>query len=279
MRRIVHLSDLHFGKDELKRVEPLRELINTINPDLIVLSGDFTQRAKPIEFQRAQEFIKSLERPVFVVPGNHDVPLYNIFYRFLAPFRRYKKYISHDLAPFYADDEIAILGINSARSFAISSGRISAYQIDAIEKNIQTLNPSLTKIVVCHHPFDLPHTKNTHHNYTHKVVGRSKMAMDRLSKLGIDVFLSGHFHIHHIGDTTFRYKIKDYCALIIQAGTAISKRLRGEPVSFNVLHIEKETISIDHYTGSHNNEFYILGTQETFTKTREGWRRLALTTN
>ncbi len=273
MRKIIHLSDLHFGRVDHKRVDPLKKLIKKISPDMIVISGDFTQRAKESEFALAQKFIQDLSFPVFVVPGNHDLPLYNVVRRFHKPFTNYKKYISEDLSPLYIDDKVALIGINSARSVAISSGRINKKQIDKIEDEIKSIDNSLVKIVVCHHPFDLPASKKTHHNYTHKVVGRSKMAMERLAKLGIDIFLSGHLHVNHVGDSTLRYKIEGYSALIIQAGTAISTRSRGEPVSFNVLHINPTNVLIDHYSGDQNSVDYIHSSTEKFVRTEEGWKK------
>jgi 3',5'-cyclic AMP phosphodiesterase CpdA len=204
MKKIVHLSDLHFGKVDKKRVEPLFQILTEINPDLIVISGDFTQRAKEEEFIEAQEFIKKLSWPVFAVPGNHDIPLYNVFKRFGSPFENYKKYICTDLTPLYFDDEVALIGINSANPFTISAGKINETQVDYIEGCLTCLDPNIFKIVVSHHPFDLPYPLTN--PLTHKIIGRSKMAMKRLGKHGIDIFMSGHFHVHDVGDSTIRYK-------------------------------------------------------------------------
>lgn len=273
MKTIIHISDLHFGRVDHTRIDPLLDIVQKVHPDMVVISGDFTQRAKEKEFKDAKEFIKKLNHPVFVIPGNHDIPLYNIFKRFGSPFKRYKEFISEDLAPLYVDDEMALIGINSVRNFTISSGRISKKDIQAIEKNIQHLPKDLIKIVVCHHPFDLPMNANTHHKHTHKVVASSNMAMNTLAKYGVDMFLSGHLHVHHIGDSTFRYKIKDYSALIVQAGTAISKRSRGEPVSFNVIHLDRKTILIEHYKGERKHAGYELHSTEKFNFVQGTWKK------
>jgi 3',5'-cyclic AMP phosphodiesterase CpdA len=273
MRTIIHLSDLHFGKVDYKRIKPLLLLIKEINPDLVVISGDLTQRAKEEEFEEAKAFLAKIDKPLFVVPGNHDIPLYNIFKRIYRPFKRYFTFISPHLAPIYRDNEMALIGINSVRRWTISSGRISKKQIEQAEEYFKAIKNDCLKIVVCHHPFDLPIDKNTHHKHTHSVVARSKLAMKKLSKHKVDIFLSGHLHLQHIGDTTIRYKVKDYNALIIQAGTAISIRKRGEPVSFNVLKVEPKNIVVQTFAGEKDNDGFHLVLTEKFSRTDRGWKK------
>jgi 3',5'-cyclic AMP phosphodiesterase CpdA len=274
MRRIVHLSDLHFGRVDRRRVDPLVMLVKDINPDLVIVSGDLTQRAKESEFLEAKAFMERLNKPLFVIPGNHDIPLWNVFKRLSAPFMSYSRHISDDLSPFYADDEVAIVGINTVRNTTISSGRINARQLDQAEERLKAASPGAFKLVVCHHPFDLP-SANTHHKHTHKVVGRSNMAMKRLAAHGADLFLSGHLHVRHVGDTTTRYKVDGYSGLIVQAGTAISTRARGEPVSFNVLHLDRPHAVVDSYFG-HKNEpgFSLLHTERYAHSDQTGWKRI-----
>src|SRR6266478_4554390 len=113
MRSIVHLSDIHFGRVDAAVVGPLIEAINQIAPDVVAVSGDLTQRARSHQFKEARAFLDSLPRPQIVVPGNHDIPLHNVFLRFAQPFRKYRRYITDEMRPFYADDEIAILGVNT----------------------------------------------------------------------------------------------------------------------------------------------------------------------
>ena len=186
MKTLIHLSDLHFGKVDYKKIAPLIKVIEEIKPDMVVISGDFTQRAKEEEFKEAKKFIRRLNLPVFVIPGNHDIPLYNAFKRFRAPFKSYSKFISKDLSPYYEDEEISLIGINSVRRFAISSGKIHTNHIEEIERKIEHLDPKIVKIVVCHHPFDLP-PKNQIKKNTHKVVAQSKTAVQKLSKHKIDM--------------------------------------------------------------------------------------------
>ncbi len=115
MRTLVHLSDVHFGCVDYPTVDGLVEKINEIAPHLVVLSGDLTQRARSAQFIEARAFLDKLPKPQIIVPGNHDIPLHNVFDRFLHPLDKYKKYITDNLQPFYADEEIAIVGLNTAR--------------------------------------------------------------------------------------------------------------------------------------------------------------------
>src|ERR1700675_617851 len=129
MRTLAHLSEPHFGRIERATVRALIATVTEARPDIVVVSGDLTQRAKQREFQEASEFLDALPSPQIVVPGNHDVPLYNILARALKPLRNYQRYISNELEPFYCDDEIAIIGVNTARSLTLKNGRISHQQV------------------------------------------------------------------------------------------------------------------------------------------------------
>ncbi len=133
MRTIVHLSDLHFGRFDDNLVAPLLAVILEIAPDLVVISGDLTQRARPREFQQARAFLDLIGRPLLVVPGNHDVPLFNVAEKIVDPLRRYRRYITTDLAPVFEDEEMIAVGINSARRVAVQSGggRLNIRQVEA----------------------------------------------------------------------------------------------------------------------------------------------------
>ncbi len=129
MRTIVHLSDLHFGRLDPRMVAPLVAAVDAVGPDLVAVSGDLTQRARRSQFADAHAFLAALRFPRLVVPGNHDVPLYDIFTRFLRPLARYRRFIAADLEPVFADEEIIVIGLNSARSLTFGRGRLNALQI------------------------------------------------------------------------------------------------------------------------------------------------------
>src|ERR1041384_7960424 len=241
MRRIIHLSDLHFGRVNPVLLGPLTRTITEVEPDLIAVSGDLTQRARSYQFQEARSFLDSLPRPQIVVPGNHDIPLHNLFARFFEPLTKYKRYITDDLQPVYEDEELIIIGVNTARSSVFKGGRINRSQVGRLREKFCSLDDSVVKAVVTHHPFDLPEGYNER-----DLVGRAKMAMTGLAGCAAQLFLAGHFNITPTGPTK-RYKIHGPSALVVQAGTATSTRERGEANSFNVLRIAYPAITVEKY--------------------------------
>jgi len=242
MRTLVHLSDLHFGKVDATLLDPLRALVHRIAPDVVVVSGDLTQRAKSEQFEEAKAWLDTLPGPQIIVPGNHDISLYNVFRRFLQPLTRYKRYITDDLDPLFVDEEIAVLGVNTARSLTIKDGRVNKEQIATIKQQLSDLPPNVTRIIVTHHPFDLPKTYDED-----DLVDRAPMAMKAFSDCGVDLLLAGHLHTSHAGSTSERYQLSEYAALVVQAGTATSTRGRGEVNSFNVVRVEHDRIEVGRY--------------------------------
>lgn len=267
MRKIVHMSDLHFGRTDAAVVESLIEAVNQIEPDLVVVSGDLTQRAKSREFAAARAFLDRLPQPQIVVPGNHDVPLYNVYKRFVSPLRGFKKHITHDLSPFFRDDEIAVIGVNTARSLTIKDGRINKVQVAEISALFSVLDGSLFKIVVTHHPFDLPAGFSKDH-----LVNRAEKAMPEIAESGADIFLSGHLHVRHIVESAVRYRLASgRSGLIIQAGTATSTRGRGESNSFNLLECDGDRLTVRHYEYSNAERSFSVSSDNNFAKTAVGW--------
>lgn len=268
MRTIVHLSDLHFGRVDDALLDPLRRRIEALEPHVVVISGDLTQRARPHEFREARRFLDTLPAPQVVVPGNHDVPLYNVFQRFLTPLAKFRRYISADTQPSYRDDEIAVVGINTARSLVFKGGRINEAQVESIRAMLCELPESLTKIVVTHHPLDLPSDWDERH-----IVGRAPMAMRMLARCGADILLAGHLHMSHTGHTASRYKIGDYAALVVQAGTATSTRARGETNSFNALRIMAHETRVERYSWDPAIDEFTQFSTEVFQRSPNGWVR------
>ena len=267
MRTLVHLSDLHFGTVRQEIVLPLLSLLERIQPDLIAVSGDLTQRARKEQFAAARDFLDAMRFPKIVVPGNHDIPLYNLFARFARKLARYRRYISHDLEPFYSDPEIAVLGINTARSATFKGGRVNSQQVARMQERLGVIN-GVTKIVVTHHPFDLPEA------YPDKaLVGRARRAMQRLAGSGIDLFLAGHLHIGMSEPTAFRFHIGGRAPLMIQAGTALSSRVRGEANSFNVIRIQHPNISVSRLAWRADLKMFVSTHADYFRHTDAGWAR------
>lgn len=266
MRTIVHLSDLHFGRVNPAILQPLLTFISEAKPDLVAISGDLTQRARTEEFQAARDFLDAIPFPQIVVPGNHDVPLYNVLSRFVRGLDRYRRYIAEDLAPFFADEEIAVLGMNTARALTFKDGRISTEQIAAMQTRFQQFPGEQTKIVVTHHPFDLPVGAESG-----RVVGRAREAMEALAGCRVDLLLAGHFHIAHTGSSTTRFRIPGYSALVVAAGTTTSTRGRGEPNSLNVIRADRSQIEIECWGWTPERAQFERLSEEHYERTPDGW--------
>jgi 3',5'-cyclic AMP phosphodiesterase CpdA len=242
MARLIHLSDLHFGAHEPRLVAAVEQRIDEEKPDLVIISGDFTQRARTEQFREACEFLTRLKdagHEVLAVPGNHDVPLYDVLRRFLSPLTRYKRFIDDVLCPFHELPGAVVLGINTARSLTFSDGRISHEQIGFIRDSLARTPAEAMRILVTHHPlFALPVGGEVA-----RAAGRSELALDAIGEAGVDLLLAGHNHqasIHSARDLATRAGP----ALVVQAGTATSHRLREQEQSFNRIDIDGERVTV-----------------------------------
>lgn len=268
MRVVAHVSDLHFGRTDQSALPALAQAIEAAQPDALVVSGDLTQRARSHEFAEARAFLDSMPFPKIVVPGNHDIPLYDVVARGLTPLARYKRHISEETEPFYVDDEIAIAGINTARSLTISGGRINKRQTQRVCQRFGASNGDVTRIVVTHHPFDLPDRSDFS-----GLVGRAKMAIAAFAACRVDIVLSGHMHVGGADESTVRYKTPGHSMLLVQAGTATSSRLRGEANSCNIIRIDRPRIDIEHLAwDDERGDFGPAGAHK-FLLTERGWVR------
>ncbi len=245
MPRIVHLSDLHFGAHDERLVEAVERSVDELKPDLVVVSGDFTQRAKTEEFAEACRFLERLREAgheVLGVPGNHDVPLYDVLRRFLSPLTRYKRFIDDVLCPVHELRGAIVLGINTARSLTFKDGRINAEQVEFIRDTFSRSDPESVRVLVTHHPlFAL-----TVGDELQSAIGRQEMALDAIEEAGVDVLLAGHNHqasVNSARDLVTRAG----GALVVQAGTATSTRVRGQDQSFNLLDIAGSRVVLTVY--------------------------------
>ena len=270
MKKIVHLSDLHFGRIDAGLVEPLVEAVNEARPSLVVVSGDLTQRARSHQFEEARAFLDRLPKPQVVVPGNHDVPLYDVVERFARPLDKWRRFISEEVEPTYEDEEMVVAGVNTARSLTRKFGRVNERQVASLRERLCKYPDGVLKVVVTHHPFDVPAGADER-----EIVGRASMAMEALAACGADLLLAGHMHVSQTGHTAERYKIQGHAALYVQAGTATSNRVRGgESNSFNLLRLKHPYIQVERRTWDSGARDFRRGPAETFTHTPEGWARL-----
>src|SRR5215213_811063 len=270
MKKIVHLSDLHFGRIDAGLVGPLVEAVNAAQPAVVVVSGDLTQRARSRQFEEARAFLDRLPRPQVVVPGNHDVPLYDVVERFARPLDKWRRFISEEVEPTYEDDELVVAGVNTARSLTRKYGRVNEEQVASLRERMCKHPAEVLKVIVTHHPFDVPAGADER-----EIVGRARMAMEAFAACGADLLLAGHMHVSHTGRTAERYQIECHSALFVQAGTATSTRGRGEANSFNVVRFKHPHIQVERRVWTPEAGAFARANAETFRHVPEvGWERL-----
>ena len=270
MARLLHLSDLHFGAHDDRLVAAVEDRVNDEKPDLVVVSGDFTQRARTNQFEQACAFLERLRdagHEVLGVPGNHDIPLYDVLRRFLSPLTRYRKYIDDTLCPFHQLPTAAVLGINTARSATFKQGEINDEQVAFIRDTFSKVEASIPRILVTHHPiFALP----TGDGIGDPVKNQAGV-LDMIGEIGVDLLLAGHNHRASHQDSA-DFVTKSTGALVIQAGTATSTRVRGEHQSFNRIIVNGENVEVT-LIGWHETEFRD-GDPARFTRQDGRWVKL-----
>jgi 3',5'-cyclic AMP phosphodiesterase CpdA len=231
----------------------------------VAVSGDLTQHALPIEFEQARSLIEQLPAAHIIVPGNHDLSFYNPLRRVVQRLKLYKQYVTTDLEPFYLDDEIGVLGLNTARVPLFRGGRFSGAQLEKAQTRMGGLTERVTRVLVTHHPFDLPSS------YAAAELVRGARSAMKLLVSTVDVLLAGHHHMSHSGATAARYAIEGHSAVFVQAGTALSSRVRGEPNSFNVLRIGEATMSVQVWAWNAGTKAFAPGLVSTFRREPGGW--------
>jgi 3',5'-cyclic AMP phosphodiesterase CpdA len=232
MTTLLQVSDAHFGTERAPVVQALIRLAHAQKPEVVVLSGDITQRARRHQFNAARRFIDQVNPPAFMaIPGNHDIPLFNVLARVFSPYGNYSRVFGADLEPEFSADHLLLIGVNTTRPRRHKDGEISAAQIDRVAHRLRQAPAAQVRIVVVHQPVLVirPGDKaNLLHGH--------RQAVPAWSDAGADIIMGGHIHLPYVRSlrTTFASLPRDIWT--VQAGTAVSSRIRERvPNSVNVI--------------------------------------------
>jgi 3',5'-cyclic AMP phosphodiesterase CpdA len=227
MSVLLQVSDPHFGTERTPVVDALVALATQLRPDLVVLSGDITQRARTEQFSAARAAMDRLGAPLLALPGNHDIALFDLWSRLTRPYARYSAAFGPDLAPVFASNNLLVIGVNTTRARRHKDGEVSGAQIDAVARQLRQATAEQLRVVVVHQPIDVMRAEdlpNRLHNHT--------AAQQAWAAAGADIVMGGHIHLPYVMPLPGLPRPM----WAVQAGTAVSSRVRsGVPNSVNVV--------------------------------------------
>jgi 3',5'-cyclic AMP phosphodiesterase CpdA len=230
MSVLLQVSDPHFGTEQAPVVEALVTFALLQRPDLVVLSGDITQRARPSQFRAARAFMERLAAPMLAIPGNHDIPLFDVWARWRRPYAAHMAVFGHALEPVHSSPDMLVVCVNTTRAWRHKDGEVSAQQIERVARLLVAAKASQLRVVVVHQPAAVTRVedvKNLLHGHA--------QALQRWSTAGADLVLGGHIHLPYVQDVQALHGLARP-VWAVQAGTAVSSRVRqGAPNSVNVL--------------------------------------------
>jgi 3',5'-cyclic AMP phosphodiesterase CpdA len=224
---LLQVSDTHFGTEQAPVVDALITLSAAQRPDLLVLSGDITQRARRAQFCSARDFVRRLGAPLLAIPGNHDLPLFDLVSRLHRPYARYREAFGDDLEPVHSSPDLLVVGVNTTRWYRHENGEVSERQIARVAASLANATAGQLRVVVVHQPVAVPGADDVHN----LLRGRSA-ALQRWAAAGADLVMGGHIHLPCV--IALPGLARPMWA--VQAGTAVSWRVRdGQPNSVNLL--------------------------------------------
>ena len=264
MYRLLHLSDLHFGRIQDGAVAALLDAVHAHAPDVIVITGDLTQRALADQFHAAAQFMQALPRKPVCVPGNHDVPLHNPLARFAWPLSAYRRHIDEEVESFFEDDTVAIAALNTAHGWTIMDGRLTWPQHEWLKQCFAQSRAPI-RIVATHHPLDLPRDDG------HPLPALARrMVPIWVERVQVDIFLAGHLHRSRTVLGPLR-TVASRTALFTQAGTSTSSRHSGVGNSFNLLLLAPAMIEVQHWSRGPGQPAFALVQTGRFSRIHAGW--------
>ena len=227
MSVLLQISDPHFGTEQPPVVEALVTLACQQRPDLLVLSGDITQRARAGQFKAARAFADRLGLPMLAVPGNHDIPLFDLWARLRHPYAGYIAVFGDDLEPVHVSPELMVVCVNTTRAWRHKHGEVSGQQIDRVARLLTDATDAQLRVVVVHQPIAVTRAEDEQN----RLRGHAA-ALQRWSAAGADLIMGGHIHLPYV----LALKGLTRPMWAVQAGTAVSLRVRtGAPNSVNLL--------------------------------------------
>lgn len=238
MSLLLQISDTHFGTEVPRVVEALVRLARDLQPRLVVYSGDVTQRARRSQFEAARRFFDRLAAPKsMVLPGNHDIPLYNLAGRILMPYSGFMRSFGRDFEPAVETHSMAVFGVTTTRPWRHKNGEVSDAQIERVARRLQAVPAEKLRVVVTHQPVALTRREDEHDR-----LRNAEAAIARWSQAGADVVLGGHIHLPYVLALKARHPEIARRMWCVQAGTAVSHRIReGIPNSVNLLRYDAGT--------------------------------------
>ena len=239
MSVVLQVSDPHFGTERAPVVEALVALAQRERPALVVLSGDITQRARPAQFRAARAFADRLGAPLLAIPGNHDLPLFDLVSRLLRPYGRFKATFGADLEPVFASDGLLVIGVNTTRIARHENGEVDAAQIERVAARLAAATPAQLRVVVVHQPAEVLRAADEHD----RLIGHAA-ALARWAEAGADIVMGGHIHLPYVLPITGVAR----ALWVVQAGTAVSERVReGMPNSVNLLRWDGRGVRVEQW--------------------------------
>lgn len=232
MTVVLHLSDPHFGTERPEVVEALVRLARAEQPDLVLLSGDITQRATARQFEAAQAFCQRLgAKALLAIPGNHDIPLFDVGRRLLGPYARYRAAFGRALEGEWSSPDLLVLTLNTTRPWRHKHGTLSAAQVERVAQRMARAQPGQLRMVVAHQPLAVYRPQDEP-----DLLRGHAQALPRWAAAGVDLVLGGHIHLPYVLAAHQRNPALPQPLWVVQAGTAVSSRVRHEAGnSVNVL--------------------------------------------
>jgi 3',5'-cyclic AMP phosphodiesterase CpdA len=232
MMRLLQISDLHFGTEQEPVMRALRDMALAQKPDVLVVSGDITQRAGASQFKRARAFCDSLQVPrMLALPGNHDISLFNPASRVFRPYAGYLRWFGPSLETAVDLPGLLVVGVKTTRRWRHKNGEVSSRQIADVASQLRQATAAQLRVVVVHQPVHVLRQSDEHDR-----LRNWQPAVRAWAEAGADIVMGGHIHLPYVCELTAQAGGLARRLWCVQAGTAVSSRIRQEaPNSVNLI--------------------------------------------